>query len=157
MKVSEITKIEVKHIRNVFECLDKELELRDTQTDGFTEKELKKYHTKKTVNMIELSSSLAKLKHYEVSYEKTNRFLFDRFRQRPVIVKSLNQVAVTGSQKAQLFFRFHALCHGSHIETCGKEEDAFQNDALPFIFAVLLQQGTVDLDFIRQGVGDHAK
>ena len=41
MKVSEITKIEVKHIRNVFECLDKELELRDTQTDGFTEKELK--------------------------------------------------------------------------------------------------------------------
>ncbi len=75
MKVSEITKKEVKLIKNVFEYLDKELELRDTQTDGFSEKELKKYHRKRNVNMILLSESLATLKHYEVSYESFVRFV----------------------------------------------------------------------------------
>lgn len=77
MKNDEITRTEVKLVKRVFEQLDEELEHRTTKTENFSEKELKKYHTKRNVNMILLGESLAKLKHYEVSYESFVRFIDD--------------------------------------------------------------------------------
>ena len=72
-------------------------------------------------------------------------------------IESLDQIAVAGTEKTVLLLGLDPLRDRPDVQPVGEEENALEDDAFPLVLAVPLQEGAVDLDLVRGGVGDQTQ